>query len=35
MVGVISVTVETTLGMRVVAREVEEALSIMVFMLVL
>ena len=34
--GVIIVTVEMTLGMRVVAKEVEEALlSIMVLMLVL
>ena len=35
MTGVIIVRVETTLGMRVVAREVEEALSTMVLMLVL
>lgn len=35
MVGVTIVTVETTLGIMVVAREVEEALSIIVLMLVL
>ena len=35
MTGVIIVTVETTLGMMLVAREVEEALSTMVLMLVL
>lgn len=35
MVGVTIVTVETTLGTMVVAREVEEALSIIVLMLVL
>ena len=35
MTGVTIVTVETTLGMMLVAREVEEALSTMVLMLVL
>ena len=35
MVGVTIVTVEMTLGITVVAREVEEALSIIVLMLVL
>lgn len=35
MTGATIVTVEMTLGMREVAREVEEALSIMVLMLVL
>lgn len=35
MTGATIVTVETTLGMTVVARWVEEALSIMVLMLVL
>ena len=35
MTGVTIVTVEMTLGIRVVAREVEEALSIIVLILVL
>ena len=35
MAGVIIVTVEMTVGMRVVARWVEEALSVIVLMLVL